>query len=67
MSALDRLKAPVLREDTDLAIVNRHDLATLIAVAEAAKAVCEVHADSYDADSYDWSELMMCISELDKP
>ena len=36
MSALDRLKAPVLREDTDLAIVNRHDLAKLIAVVEAA-------------------------------
>jgi acid phosphatase class B len=37
MNALDRLKAQVFREGTDLAIVNRHDLAKLIAVAEAAQ------------------------------
>ena len=37
MSALDRLKAPVFREGTDLAIVNRHDLALVLAVVEAAE------------------------------
>ena len=35
MSALDRLKAPVFREGTDLAIVNRHDLALVLAVVDA--------------------------------
>jgi hypothetical protein len=35
VSALDRLKAPVFREGTDLAIVNRHDLALVLAVVDA--------------------------------
>jgi hypothetical protein len=37
MNALDRLKAPVFREGTDLAIVNRHDLALVLAVVDAAE------------------------------
>jgi hypothetical protein len=42
MSALDRLKAPVFREGTDLAIVNRHDLALVLAVVDAAQGVVEL-------------------------
>lgn len=35
MTVLERVKSPILREDTDLVIVNRHDLAALIAVVDA--------------------------------
>ena len=56
MSALDRLKAPVLREDTDLAIVNRHDLALVLAVVDALEDAAGTiqHLALYHRDCLGW-------------